>query len=95
MDCPNKTPKGMRLVWISLIALPLVGCGWISPPNWYHPGTADYQRQQAVQFDPYPEDDTGPPVVGGRPLGYQNPIAEPARARQQTGWGIYSGGSGY
>jgi len=58
------------------------GCGWMSPPNWRHPGPAPYQQQRAVEFDPYPQDDTGPNVVGGRPLQYQKPKAETVRTRR-------------
>ncbi|OHB81850.1 MAG: hypothetical protein A2W31_07055 [Planctomycetes bacterium RBG_16_64_10] len=75
--------------WIAGIGLalaPLVGCGWLPPVPWCHPGSASYQQRQAVRFDPYPENDLGPPVVGGRPLGFTQPPAEPVRARQQTGW---------
>jgi hypothetical protein len=39
------------------------------------------QRADAVVFDPYPLDDVGPPIVGGRPLGYQRPVPEVTRGR--------------
>ena len=60
-------------------------CGCNSPymrwPDLYHPGTAQQQRAEAVVHDPYPLDDVGPPVVGGRPLGYLNPVPEVERSR--------------
>lgn len=50
-------------------------------PNWFHPGNTATQRTNAVYTDPYPLPDVGPPVVGGRPLGYQNPVPEVTRSR--------------
>ena len=67
---------------IALLLATTIGCGCFSSINWRHPGTAPYQRQKAVRFDPYPENDIGPPVVGGRPLGYTQPPSESARARK-------------
>lgn len=59
-----------------------VGCSpAVRWPNLYHPGPAAYQRAEAVVHDPYPLDDVGPPIVGGRPLGYQKPVPEVERAR--------------
>jgi hypothetical protein len=55
----------------------------MSPPNFFNPGPARDQQMRAQRFDPYPENDVGPEVVGGRPLGYQKPIPEPSRARWQ------------
>jgi hypothetical protein len=44
-------------------------------------GQGDTTRQQAraVYFDPYPLNDIGPEVVGGRPRGFMNPLAEAHR----------------
>ena len=39
------------------------------------------QRQQIQQFDPYPDNDIAPEVVGGRPPGFQQPPVEPYRSR--------------
>ena len=48
------------------------------------------QQLRAERFDPYPEVDTGPEVVGGRPRDYQVPMSEPARAQQwRSPFGIY------
>src|SRR3954465_12153749 len=46
-----------------------------------HPGPVAYQRDQAIQHDPYPLDDVGPEVVGARPREYQRPLNEVERAR--------------
>jgi hypothetical protein len=59
------------------------GCSDMSPPDLFNAGPARYQQLRAERFDPYPENDIAPAVVGGRPLGYQKPIAEPSRARWQ------------
>jgi hypothetical protein len=59
------------------------GCSDMSPPDLFNAGPARYQQMRAQRFDPYPENDIGPEVVGGRPLGYQKPVAEPSRARWQ------------
>ncbi|MHC4399820.1 MAG: membrane or secreted protein [Planctomycetota bacterium] len=56
------------------------GCSGLGS-NWSRPGTAAIQQERAEVFDPYPENDVGPPVVGGRPRGYQKATAEPFRAR--------------
>jgi hypothetical protein len=42
-------------------------------------GTIDRQKAKAADFDPYPLNDIGPSVVGGRPPGFFNPLPEPRR----------------
>lgn len=42
-------------------------------------GTIDRQKAKAAEFDPYPLNDIGPSVVGGRPPGFFNPLPEPRR----------------
>jgi hypothetical protein len=71
-----------------LIVLALGGIGGCTPevhqykrfPNFLNPGPAAYQRAEAIQHDPYPLDDVGPEVVGGRPREYQIPVNEVERA---------------
>jgi len=65
------------------IALALMGggCASVSMPNWNCPGTAAEQRCRAEVYDPYPEAQVGPPVVGARPLEYQIEVPEPVKAR--------------
>lgn len=41
------------------------------------PGTIGNQRERAVIHDPFPSNDLGPPIVGGRPLGFDLPQSEP------------------
>jgi len=66
-----------------LLAFLLVGStgGCMSGPKWLHPGPAPYQQDKAVRFDPYPDNDIGPAMVGVRPRDYDKPLAEPSRAR--------------
>lgn len=45
------------------------------------PGTIGMQRERAVIHDPYPSPDLGPAIVGGRPAGYDLPLA-PTKALQ-------------
>jgi hypothetical protein len=68
-----------------LAFLCLAGCQSTAPPSLMHPGSAQTQQNRAVRFDPYPENEPGPALVGVRPRGYENPISEPARARWQLG----------
>jgi len=65
--------------------LVLAGCQSTAQPSLTHPGSAQVQQNRAVRFDPYPENETGPTMVGVRPRGYENPIPEPARSRWQLG----------
>ena len=50
-------------------------------PNWYSPGPVPYQRAEAIRHDPYPLNDVGPEIEGGRPREYQQPVNEVERAR--------------
>jgi hypothetical protein len=60
-----------------------VGCSQtIRKPQLLHPGTAPFQRYNAEQFDPYPPDDLGPSISGGRPIDFGTPRNEVTRARQ-------------
>ena len=44
--------------------------------NFGAPGTIGMQRERAVIHDPFPSNDLGPPIVGGRPLGFDRPLNE-------------------
>ncbi len=74
------------LSWIMLVALATAsGCSseaarYIHFPELHSPGTATQQRGESIVHDPYPLNDIGPPVVGGRPLAYQTPVPEVDRA---------------
>ena len=83
--------------WRLLLALGLlwqVGCSsTVRKPQLLHPGPAEYQRYNATQFDPYPQNDVGPEIVGGRPEGYMQPPNEIERARQQQPVGPWRSGT--
>ena len=72
-----------RLIGAVALLIPLSACSpTIYRPTLLHPGPAYFQRNNAVQFDPYPQNDMGPEIVGGRPIGYMKPPDEVTRARQ-------------
>ena len=78
----------MALVVVALAAA-AGGCTpeahrYIRFPDFLHPGWAHQQRREAVEHDPYPLDDVGPEVVGGRPREYARPLNEVERARRNT-----------
>jgi hypothetical protein len=45
----------------------------VGRPNWLNPGPVAYQQNQALRYDPYPDDSLGPAVLGGRPREYDRP----------------------
>jgi hypothetical protein len=62
------------------LLLAATGCNpSIAKPNWLHPGSLRYQQWRAEIFDPYPQPDIGPPVVGSRPPQFATPAPEPQR----------------
>ncbi len=77
--------RGPITRWLTLATAmaPLVACSpTIRQPQLLHPGPAPFQRNNAEQFDPYPANDVGPEIVGGRPPDYAIPPNEVERARQ-------------
>jgi hypothetical protein len=75
------------IIWgvaLSLVIVDFMGCysPYIRTPNFAHPGTAAEQRADAERFDPYPDPDAGPPVLGGRPPGFTRPLTETEWARR-------------
>lgn len=60
-------------ILICILVLPLSGC--YLRPNFGPPGTIGMQRSRAVLHDPFPSTELGPPIVGGRPRGFDNPQA--------------------
>lgn len=74
-----------------VVVVGLSGCRSLAPPNWFRAGPAEYQQMQAQQFDPYPETDAGPTIVGGRPMEYDRSPPEVLRVQPQrdylrSGW---------
>ncbi len=76
--------KSQSLALLCVLFLGLAGCS-ATRPSLAHPGSAQVQQNRAVRFDPYPENETGPAMVGVRPREFDKPITEPARARWQMG----------
>jgi hypothetical protein len=73
------------LLAVALVAAcaPLAACSsTVRKPRLVSPGPAPFQRCIAEQFDPYPQNDMAPEIVGGRPLDYAVPRNEVTRARQ-------------
>jgi hypothetical protein len=67
------------LMGLSLLVA-LVGCQ-AAPPSLFDHGTAQYQQKEAERFDPYPDNQAGPTVLGSRPLDYKEPRSEVRRAQ--------------
>jgi hypothetical protein len=79
------------LVMISALCLGTFGCAGVSRPSWLYPGNSNVQQERARQYDPYPETEVGPAVVGGRPRSYEKPTAEvqrmqPPISTSASGW---------
>jgi hypothetical protein len=76
------------LTW-TLVALGLGGCGTgMGTPSLLAPGPAREQRARAHRFDPYPEMESGPALVGARPREFDRPLTEPVRTQfEQWGYG--------
>ena len=72
----------MRTTALTLIVAlaALTGCQSTQPPP-LDPGPPNYQRFNAQRYDPFPEPDTAPEIVGARGREYDRPIAQPSRAR--------------
>ncbi|MFN5950901.1 MAG: hypothetical protein ACK43N_20585, partial [Pirellulaceae bacterium] len=94
----------MRRTLLLCALLLLVGCKQ-SPWNlgrWgssqFGQGSIDRQKNRAVVIDPYPLNDIGPEVVGGRPREFINPLPEASRNELTSRGGYYGPGgmvSGY
>ena len=68
---------------VCVLLLSLSACSSaVRKPRLFSPGPVGYQRHIAEQYDPYPLNDLGPEVVGGRPREFQKPQDEVSRARQ-------------
>ncbi len=68
------------LLFACVLAL---GCETLGRPNWCNPGSASQQLNQAKQFDPFPDPNIGPPILGGRPEGFMEPRPEPDPVKHQ------------
>ncbi len=58
--------------------LAIVGCGpFFGLPSICEPGSESQKLADAKKFDPYPDPNMGPAVVGGRPEGFMHPRPDP------------------
>lgn len=75
------------MLWIgaSLAIAVLTGCRGLTHPNLFHPGPAEYQRNQAKRFDPYPESDIAPGMEDARPPDFQQGMPATTRSRWTLG----------
>ena len=75
--------NNIKLLIATCLAVTTAGCNlprpWFGPP-----GPVRYQQNNASYHDPYPDNEAGPEVVGGRPRDFQLPRAEPVRDRVYT-----------
>ena len=99
----EKLPMRYPAVWPAVVCLtlPLAGCGWFrSPstrlPRLRDPGPAEYQQYQAERVvDPYPDNESAPPVEGGRPRSFDKPPAETPRSQNRARYGGTIGPLGF
>ncbi len=70
----NLHPGYMATAGVVAACFVSVGCN--HRPNFGPQGTIGMQRNRAVVHDPYPSNDLAPPIIGGRPLGYERASAE-------------------
>jgi hypothetical protein len=67
--------------WTVILAMAVLsGCRSTQTPT-LDPGPLAYQRYNAQRYDPFPEPDTAPEIVGARGREYDRPVAQPSRAR--------------
>ncbi len=55
------------------------------------PGTIYHQRNRAVNYDPFPDQNAGPAIEGGRPLQYERPLPEVTKSQTNP----YAANRGY
>jgi hypothetical protein len=84
----------MKAFWTATLIAALSaagGCGGsifggrVALPKAFPADSEREQQRSAQKYDPYPQADVGPPVVGGRPLEYANPPAEVLRVQPRIG----------
>ncbi len=81
----NHSPVLAFLVGL-VIACGTSGCQSTGYPQLQPPGSVQMQQRRAEFFDPFPEVESGPEIVGARPPGYAHPTPEPTRSRSFSSW---------
>ena len=73
---------GRLICVLTLLASVSIFAGCQTRPSFLGPqGTIYEQRSRAVLSDPFPNNQIGPAVLGGRPRGYETPLAEPVNVQ--------------
>ncbi len=77
---------GVGLILCGWLVLAYAGCNspQFNTPTLRAPGNTAYERQEALQFDPYPDPKTGPDFAGSRPRDFDIPRPAPPLARNQA-----------
>ncbi|MAV36219.1 MAG: hypothetical protein CMJ59_12270 [Planctomycetaceae bacterium] len=80
--------------WLKCMAL--AACVGTLPGCWWAKGGSvqkdmQSQRSWATLHDPYPSNDIGPAVDGGRPPGFEKQQPEPVRSRYLRDWWWFGG----
>lgn len=89
-------PFWTKSALLCALLLPLSACSTaVHKPRLLHPGPSGYQRHIAEQYDPYPLNDLGPEIVGGRPREFQKPQDEVTRSRQLLPYGPFHAPSAF
>ena len=86
----------IRCLFFGTLVISLFGCntgtryprldaysnmGQPSGPNSSPAALLQKERNQAVRYDPYPDNDIGPEIDGGRPRDYSQQLPETVRGR--------------
>ena len=74
VEMQNSTKSVRAVFYVALAVMVTSGC--YLRPNLGPPGTIYDQRSRAVLSDPFPNNEIGPEVVGGRPRGYDLPLTQ-------------------
>ncbi len=80
----NRNRLFCGILYASFLLIGAAGCKASNYAERFGIGTIDRQKAKAAEFDPYPLNDIGPSVVGGRPPGFFNPLPEPRRNELQA-----------
>jgi hypothetical protein len=72
--------RALTLSSVFILVTLVSGCS-TSRPMLSAPGPIRQQQSRASVHDPYADNVAGPPIVGGRPREFQEPLAEPVRSR--------------
>ncbi|MCA9246217.1 MAG: hypothetical protein KDA42_03850 [Planctomycetales bacterium] len=76
----------MRFLCCTLVSVLFAsGCCHHYPPlRLFNPGPAGHQQARTSRFDPYPDPDAGPEIMGGRPRDFDTPVPEPKRVQDNA-----------